>query len=156
MFLCAYSNVQKSDIQGHRPEVCCPASGYRIIRNMAEKITVGKQDINACLLIAHRGGRQEVILYLTRKGKSFPIDWQRQRIKMAKANLSVTIPAGTIFRVSMIADSETKAKKMLPEFSEQLSSASNPKLRQAVFSGAFCLSYIVYNVNFQFRSTASR
>ena len=59
MFLCAYSNVQKSDIQGHRPEVCCPASGYRIIRNMAEKITVGKQDINACLLIAHRGGRRK-------------------------------------------------------------------------------------------------
>ena len=63
MFLCAYSNVQKNDVQGHGPEICCPASGYPIIRNMAEKIAVGKQDINACFLIADRGGRQKMILY---------------------------------------------------------------------------------------------
>ena len=75
---------------------------------------------------------------------------------MAKANLSVTIPDGTLFRVSMISDSETKAKKMHLEFSEQLSLASSPELRQVVFSGSFCLSYIIYKVNFQFRSTASR
>ena len=59
---------------------------------------------------------------------------------MAKANLSVTIPDGTLFRVSMIFDSETDAKKMLLEFSEELSLASNSELRQVVFSGSFCLS----------------
>lgn len=133
MFLCAYSNVQKNDVQVHRPEVCYPASGYPITKNVAEKITVGKQNINARFLIADRGGLQEMILYWTRVGESFPVDWQSQRIEMAKANLSGTIPDGTLFRVSMISDNETDAKKSLLGFSEMLSQASNSDLRQRLF-----------------------
>lgn len=135
MFLCAYSNVQKNDVQVHRPEVCYPASGYPITKNVAEKITVGKQDINARFLIADRGGLQEMILYWTRVGASFPIDWQSQRIEMAKANLSGTIPDGTLYRVSMIFDDESAAKKSLLSFSEELNMASTAKFRKVVFSG---------------------
>jgi EpsI family protein len=133
MFLCAYSNVQKNDVQVHRPEVCYPASGYPITKNVAEKITVGKQDINARFLIADRGGPQEMILYWTRVGASFPIDWQSQRIEMAKANLSGTVPDGVLLRVSTIMNEERHAKKLLLQFIEQLRLSSNSALYPLIF-----------------------
>lgn len=85
---------------------------------MAEKITVGNQDINARFLIAYRGGLREMILYLTRVGKSFPIDWQSQRIEMAKAKLIGMIPDGVVLRVSSILDEEKSAKRLFLQFIE--------------------------------------
>ena len=77
---------------------------------MAEKITVGNQDINARFLIAYRGGLREMILYLTRVGKSFPIDCQSQRIEEAKANLTGMIPDRVVLRVSSILDKKKRQK----------------------------------------------
>ncbi len=133
MFLCAYSNVQKNDVQVHRPEVCYPASGYPITKNVAEKITVGNQDINARFLIADRGGLREMILYWTRVGKSFPVDWRSQRIEMAKANLSGKIPDGVLLRVSTIMEEERSARKLLMQFIEQLRLSSDSALNPLIF-----------------------
>ena len=133
MFLCAYSNVQKNDVQVHRPEVCYPASGYPITKNVAEKITVGRRDINARFLVADRGGLQEMILYWTRVGKSFPVDWQSQRIEMAKANLSGTIPDGVLLRVSTIMDEERSARTSLIQFIEKFRLSSNSALNPLIF-----------------------
>lgn len=133
MFLCAYSNVQKNDVQVHRPEICYPASGYPIVKNVAEKIRVGNQVINARSLIADRGGLKEMILYWTRVGNSFPVDWRTQRIEMAKANLAGTIPDGVLLRVSAIMDDETSAQKLLLQFIEKLQFSSNSNLNALIF-----------------------
>lgn len=133
MFLCAYSNVQKNDVQVHRPEVCYPASGYPIIKNIVYPITIGTQKINARFLIADRGGPKEMILYWTRVGDSFPVDWQSQRIDMAMANLAGAIPDGALFRVSMIWDEQSSAINWLRKFSIDMKARSSPKLQQLIF-----------------------
>lgn len=133
MFLCAYSNVQKNDVQVHRPEVCYPASGYPIIKTTAKQVMLRQSKINARFLVADRGGPKEMILYWTRVGAEFPDNWQNQRIAMAKANLSGNVPDGALFRVSCILDSEEMAFANLQEFCRIFYDSASTDFRKLLF-----------------------
>ena len=133
MFLCAYSNIQKNDVQVHRAEVCYLASGYPITKYIAEKITAGNQDTNARFLIADRGGLREMIIYWTRVGKSFPIDRQSQAIEMAKASITGALPDGVLLRVSSIMDEQKSAKKLFLQLIEKLGLLPNSGLKPLIF-----------------------
>ncbi len=133
MFLCAYSSVQQNDVQVHRPEICYPAGGFPIVKNIARTIKVNDKQVNARFLIADRGGAKEMILYWIRVGESFPVDWRSQRIEMAKANLTGAIPDGVIFRVSTILDHETDAIDWLVKFSTAMKNVSSKGFQSIIF-----------------------
>jgi EpsI family protein len=133
MFLCAYSSVQQNDVQVHRPEICYPASGYPIIKNIAKTIAVDGKQVNARFLIADRGGAREMILYWIRVGDRFPVDWRGQRIEMAKANLAGTIPDGVLLRISTILDDEAPALDWLLNFSNGIKNASGKGFQSLIF-----------------------
>jgi EpsI family protein len=133
MFLIAYSSLQRNDIQVHRPEVCYPAAGLPITKNIPMISQIGDRKLDTRFLIADRGGPKEMILYWTRVGESFPLDWREQRIEMAKANLSGVMPDGALVRFSTIADSESDAQKILRDFATEMKKTLAPKTHKIFF-----------------------
>jgi EpsI family protein len=134
MFLIAYSSMQKNDVQVHRPEVCYPAAGLPIIKNVVWETEVAGQKLSTRFLVADRGGPKEMIFYWTRVGNHFPLDWREQRIAMAQDNLAGSIPDGALIRFSMIIQDEADARIWLREFATQMMMTLNPA-GKAVFLG---------------------
>lgn len=135
MFLIAYSSVQQNDVQVHRPEVCYPMAGYPILKNQPVEARIGNRGIPARYLTADRGALRELILYWTRVGHSYPLNWTQQRIEMARAGLSGALPDGALVRFSLISDSDTGALEMLSQFASQMNNALSQKASD-VFYGA--------------------
>jgi EpsI family protein len=133
MFLIAYSSIQRNDVQVHRPEVCYPAAGLPITKNEPGKSQIGNVKLDSRFLIADRDGAQEMILYWTRVGDSYPLDWRSQRVEMAKANLSGAMPDGALIRFSTISNDEQDARKSLTEFAIQMKNVLLPKSRDIFF-----------------------
>jgi EpsI family protein len=104
MLVLAYSSTQEGRLQVHRPEVCYPAAGFRIVRNEERQVPLADgRSIPARFLLAERGDRHECIVYWTRVGAALPTRWRDQRIEMAKANLQGYIPDGMLARVSLVS-----------------------------------------------------
>ena len=135
MFLIAYSSVQQNDVQVHRPEVCYPMAGYPILTNQPVEARIGNRGIPARYLTADRGALRELILYWTRVGHSYPLNWTQQRIEMARAGLAGALPDGALVRFSLISDSDTGALEMLSQFASQMNNALSQKASD-VFYGA--------------------
>lgn len=102
MVLVAYSSIQQNDVQVHRPEVCYPASGFPILSSKPIEFAYGSTAVAAREVTADRGGLVERVIYWVRVGNSFPTSWASQRVAMAAANLSGTIPDGVLVRISAI------------------------------------------------------
>jgi EpsI family protein len=135
MFLIAYSSIQRNDVQVHRPEVCYPAAGLPILKNVPGKSKIGNKTLDTRFLIADRRSAKEMILYWTRVGTSFPLDWRDQRIEMARANLNGIMPDGALVRFSMIANDEDEARRTLTDFASEMKAALPGRSRQIFFGG---------------------
>ncbi len=116
MFLIAYSSTQHNDVQVHRPEVCYPASGFPVISTEPTQISYRGREFAGRELLADRGGFHERIIYWIRVGGSFPTSWREQRINMALANLSGSVPDGVLFRVSAIEEPGKSTSAILRKF----------------------------------------
>jgi len=127
------SSVQQHDLQVHRPEVCYPMSGYPIIENRPVKVRIGNKGIPARYLTADRGALQEMILYWTRVGNSFPLNWAQQRIEMARANVGGVIPDGALLRFSTISEEGSNDYPLLTDFASKLATSLNPKMKDVFF-----------------------
>lgn len=116
MFLVAYSSIQQNDVQVHRPEVCYPASGFPVISTEATQISYRGRELAGRELVADRGGLHERVIYWIRVGDSFPTSWREQRINMAFANLSGSVPDGVLFRVSAFEEPGKSTSAVLRKF----------------------------------------
>lgn len=132
MFLVAFSSIQQNDVQVHRPEVCYPASGYPIISTSETKIAYRDRKFSGRELVADRGGLSERIIYWIRVGDFFPTAWREQRIDMALANLSGTVPDGVLFRVSTLENPGDTTSAALRGFIEAFLNEVTPSFRQEV------------------------
>ena len=133
MFLIAYSSIQQNDIQVHRPEVCYPMSGFPILDNQPLVALIGNSRVPSRFLIADRESQNEMILYWTRVGRKYPLDWNQQRIEMARAGLLGVIPDGALVRFSMISDSETDAVESLTNFAGLMKSSLSQRALEVFF-----------------------
>lgn len=133
MFLIAYSSVQQNEIQVHRPEVCYPIAGYPIVKNEIRTHRIGNVDVACRFLVADRQPAKEMILYWTRVGKSFALDWAEQRIDMAMESLRGKLPDGVLARFSMISDDEHRAEAMLVDFANIMASTLDSDMHQIFF-----------------------
>jgi EpsI family protein len=133
MFLVAFSSIQQNDVQVHRPEICYPASGFPIVQTAPTNIAYQNREFSGRELIADRGGLHERIIYWIRVGNSFPTSWREQRITMALANLSGSIPDGVLFRVSAIEEPGESKSAILRKFITAFLDEADPSFRQSVF-----------------------
>ena len=115
MLLIAYSSAQDGVIQVHRPEVCYPASGFRLVENRPYTVSLAaNRQIPTRFIVAESPVRREQMVYWTRIGHHFPARWLDQRIAVAEENLAGIIPDGVLVRVSALADGD--ARPLLNDF----------------------------------------
>lgn len=134
MMLIAYNNKQDGVLQIHRPEICYPAGGFKL--TTVEPIDVPiKPDASLPSQIfgAASEVRDEVVLYWTRVGNSFPRRWIEQRWAVAEPNLRGIVPDGVLVRVSTIGQEIRETEPMLEGFVRDLYRASNPRMRGLLF-----------------------
>lgn len=134
MFLTAYSSVQQNNVLVHRPEICYPAAGFEIVKNVAQEIKLdGFRPIQARFLVADRADRSEKILYWIRVGDSYATSWANQRLLMAESSLEGYLPDGMLVRMSLIGADEEECKATLVRFANALLDASSDEARKLIF-----------------------
>ena len=98
MLLIAYSGKQDGTVQVHRPEVCYPASGYRLVSSVPHAITLPDQrTLPARYVITEGQVRNEELVYWTRIGPHFPTTWGQEHLDGTDAVLDVTLGRGKLF-----------------------------------------------------------
>lgn len=131
MLLIAYSGSQDGTLQVHRPEVCYPASGYRLTRvephtlPLAPGITLPTREI-----VAETDVRREQLVYWTRQGSHFPTTWGEQRRAVIAENFAGIIPDGVLVRLSSAGNGVLTP--LLDAFARDLYQAVGPRMRQVL------------------------
>ena len=135
MLLIAYSGAQDGTIQIHRPEVCYPASGFRLTENEAHSVPVEAGiTIPSRYLVAESELRREQIVYWTRQGKHFPTKWSEQKTAVIAENFAGIIPDGVLVRMSSVAAG--KVIGLFDEFAHDLYEAVGMRMRQVMVGTA--------------------
>jgi EpsI family protein len=130
--LIAYSNVQDGLLQLHRPEICYPASGYKLTETQVSPLDLGRgSSIPVRTFTADGVSRNEKVLYWTRLGEDIPTSWAAQRWAVAKANLEGNIPDGILVRVSTeSSDTLERSMQTLTSFSRMMLASVTPDVRK--------------------------
>lgn len=107
MLLIAYAGTQDGSIQVHRPEVCYPASGFRLtdIEDHDVKLAPGVE-VPSRYIVAETELRSEKMIYWTRLGHLFPRKWSAQRLAVMEENLKGIIPDGVLVRISTLGQGD--------------------------------------------------
>jgi EpsI family protein len=127
VMLMAYGANQTDSLQLHRPEVCYPAFGYKLVRNEAVNVPLpGAVTIPARQLAAEGNGRQESVLYWTRIGEYLPTSGEEQRRDRLVTAFRGVIPDGVLMRFSTLADSPGGDWGQLKSFVAELVLAVTP------------------------------
>ncbi|MFC3558084.1 exosortase-associated protein EpsI, V-type [Sphingomonas qilianensis] len=121
MMLIAYARRQSGMLMVHRPESCYPGSGFTITADRAVQIPLARGvTLGGRFLSTARDERIEQVLYWTRLGNGFPIDWDEERSNLAKQNLQGLQPDGALIRLSMISPDPATALASLTRFASAL------------------------------------
>jgi EpsI family protein len=131
--LLAYSSIQNGLLQLHRPEICYPASGFRLSSTEIGSIALSDRKINVRSFSANSMQRDERVIYWTRLGDELPVDWVGQRMAVVRANLSGEIPDGILVRVSTGFKDQGAADALLSGFVKSLAAALKPDGRRLLF-----------------------
>lgn len=134
MLLIAQSPSQDGTLQVHRPEVCYPASGYRLSESRVHRINLpGRQAVLPTRMFTAVGdARTEQLLYWTRVGFELPTTWGEQRMAVARANFRGQVPDAVLVRISTIMSSAPAALEALDEFARSLVASLPPKGKLAL------------------------
>ncbi len=131
MLLIAYSGAQDGTLQVHRPEVCYPASGYRLALNQPHAIPVANGVlVPARYIVAESDVRREQLVYWTRQGEHFPTKWSEQKVAVILENFAGIIPDGVLVRMSSTAPGDMRA--LFDGFTHDLYRAVNLRMRQVL------------------------
>lgn len=126
VLLIAYGADQSYALQVHRPEVCYPASGFRVSETREITAAGGTP---AGFLTAVNGRIEEAVLYWIRVGNSFPRTSWGQRREIVEAILAGRPAEGILVRLSIRNVSRPVALASLTQFATQLRDSLSPEGR---------------------------
>lgn len=129
MLLIAYGGSQDGVIQIHRPEICYPASGYKLadVENHVARLAPNVL-IPSRYIVADSPSRTEQMIYWTRLGTEFPRRWSEQRLSVFEQNMAGIIPDGVLVRIS--TDQPDAQPAILDDFAAELYGSANALLRR--------------------------
>lgn len=131
MLLIAYSGAQDGTIQVHRPEVCYPASGYKLTEIATHETPLAPGlAIPSRYIVAEADLRREQLIYWTRVGDYFPTKWSEQRAAVVRENFSGVIPDGVLVRMSAVGAAD--ARGLLDGFASDLYAVIGSRLREVL------------------------
>jgi len=134
MTLLAYASVQNLTVELHRPEKCYPEQGFSVTPLVTVPVVPGDRRIKAAMLSAVRDGYHEQILYWTRVGNEYPTSAVAEKIVVARADLTGSMPDGILVRLSMATADRDAAMAQMLDFAGSLIAGLPPRGRQLVLA----------------------
>ena len=117
MLLLAYGSSQSGMLQIHRPEICYPASGFKLTETQVTAIPLASgHALPSRSFTANSDTRVEQVLYWTRIGELVPTGWWTQRLAVVRSNLHGRIPDGLLVRLSTVSSDAAQADATLKKF----------------------------------------
>lgn len=121
MLLMAYGSSQGGMLQIHRPEICYPASGFRLTETRVTSIPLeGGHAVASRSFTGRSDTRTEQVLYWTRIGNMLATSWSGQRVAVVRNNLAGWVPDGLLVRLSTVSDDADKSQETLKQFARTM------------------------------------
>lgn len=120
MLSLAYGNDQRGGLQAHRPEVCYPAQGFKLLSNEKGELATHFGTIPVHRLLTVLGPRQEPVTYWFSFGDRVVEGALNKRLIEMRYGLTGRIPDGLLFRVSSIDPDPARAFRLHENFIAQL------------------------------------
>lgn len=130
MLSLAYGSDQRGSLQAHKPEVCYPAQGFILQKNVAGQLGTAYGDIPVRRLFGNLGQREEPVTYWFTVGDQAVQGSTQKRLVDLRYGLTGRIPDGLLFRVSSIDGDQPRAYRMQDLFANQLLQAVSPQDRK--------------------------
>ena len=117
MLSMAYGDDQRGGLRAHRPEVCYPAQGFKVIGPIEDgALATAYGNIEVRRLNTSLGARTEPVTYwLTVGDQIIRTAWEK-RAAQIRLGLTGQIPDGLLFRVSSIDKDSTNGFAMQQKF----------------------------------------
>jgi EpsI family protein len=130
MLSMAYGRNQHKGMNTHRPEVCYPAQGFRLMQSsMPARLNFGDRQIDATRVVAAMGPRNEPITYWLLVGDRITQFGYPQRAVALRYGLQGVIPDGVLVRVSSVDADNSAAFATQEAFIGEMLNALAPELR---------------------------
>lgn len=127
MVAMAYGSSQGGMLQVHRPEICYPASGFKLSDTRARGLLLANgKELPTRFFSAHSDTRTEQVLYWTRVGNALPTSWTSQRLAIMASNLRGDIPDGLLVRMSTAMPDPKQGLDTLDRFAKAMLAAAGP------------------------------
>lgn len=128
MMLLAYGDTQSDRLQLHRPEVCYPAFGFRILENRVGRVALNdRAALPVRRLVASAPERLENVTYWSRLGEFLPTDGDAQRVAKLKTSMRGDIADGLLARFSMVGVDSARQFDVTSRFIRDLLAHVPPK-----------------------------
>ncbi len=125
MLSLAYGGDQRGSLEAHKPEVCYPAQGFKLLRTVDGTLVTAYGNIEVRRLDTVLGARREPLTYWFTVGEATVANrWQK---RMAELRMSLTgqVPDGLLFRVSSLDSDADRAWQLQQGFVADLLGATN-------------------------------
>ena len=109
MLSLAYGDDQRGGLQAHKPEVCYPAQGFKLISNQPGELDTAFGNISVRRLSTRLDARFEPVTYWINVADTPVSNVLQKRMLELKLGLTGQVPDGLLFRVSSIDDSTPRA-----------------------------------------------
>lgn len=109
MLSLAYGDDQRGGLQAHKPEVCYPAQGFKLLSNDAGLLDTGFGSIPVRRLNTTLGARHEPVTYWINVADTHVTNVFERRLLELKLGLTGQVPDGLLFRVSSIDETDSRA-----------------------------------------------
>jgi EpsI family protein len=129
MLSIAYGGDQRGVLRAHKPEVCYPAQGFKLLDISDAVLDTEYGRIPTRTLRTVLGPRSEPVMYwFAYAGRTSASAWQR-RLQSLRLTLTGQVPDGLLFRVSSIDADAPRAWRRQGDFVRALLSACTPVAR---------------------------
>jgi EpsI family protein len=129
MLSIAYGKNQSDALQLHKPEICYPAQGFRLLAKQAGTLDLLGRPITAIRLATDLGLRVEPITYWTVVGDHVTKSGIDKKLTEMRYAVRGKIPDGMLVRVSSIDKDTDSAHAIQNQFAAQMVNAIAPEHR---------------------------
>lgn len=138
MLAVAYGKNQRQEVKVHRPELCYPAQGFKVLTVQPTTFPgvhsqVAGGDVTGKRMVVDSRGGKEVVSYWIRIGDTYSASPWRIRWQIMQEGLQGRMTDGILVRVSKRVSSDTDAESqhhMLEGFARELALAMPEDKRQ--------------------------
>jgi len=135
MLAVAYAAEQRQEVKVHRPDLCYPAQGFRMLHwslTRFDTLVGARGPITGVRMLTKRDDRIEAVVYLLRTGENYGQRMWDGRVEILREGLQGRIADGLLVRASMLLERESDSQRAFGElegFLVDLAQASAPQAR---------------------------